>query len=136
MTRIPRCRLSATFSAICRHTLQVRNRLSPSFHSLVLRSMTRGVEATRNEATGWPDEVKRSSGSLTRFPTIVICVSPAAMGVLQSLVGLGGVTGVGLAVLGPQDLGPQHGLVEVELAVQFLDGRGLRGQVDDGVDAL
>jgi hypothetical protein len=33
MTRIPHCRLSATFSAAWRHTVQVRNRLSPSFHS-------------------------------------------------------------------------------------------------------
>ena len=39
-------------------------------------------------------------------------------------------------MLGPQDLGPQHALVEVELAVELLDGGGVRGQVDDGVDAF
>ena len=35
ITRIPRVSDSATFSAACRHTLQVRNSESPSFHSLV-----------------------------------------------------------------------------------------------------
>src|SRR5579871_5088621 len=39
-------------------------------------------------------------------------------------------------VVGPRDLGPQDGLVEVELTVQLLHGGGLGGQVDDGVDAL
>src|SRR6185437_11139067 len=41
-----------------------------------------------------------------------------------------------LAVLGPQDLGPQHALVEVELEVELLDGARVRGQIDDGVDAF
>src|ERR1700744_2424972 len=41
-----------------------------------------------------------------------------------------------LLVLWPQDLGPQHALVEVELAVELLDGARLRGQVDHGVDAF
>jgi len=54
MTRIPRCRLSATFSAACRQTLQLRKRLSPSFHSPVVLSRKRGVEATRKVATAWP----------------------------------------------------------------------------------
>ena len=75
MTRIPRCRLSATFSAAWRHTVHVRNRLSPSFHSPVELSLYRGVLATRNFATGWPAGVNRSSGSSTRFPTRVICAS-------------------------------------------------------------
>src|SRR5579859_4862016 len=39
-------------------------------------------------------------------------------------------------VVGPRDLGPQDGLVEVELTVQLLHGGGLGGQVDDRVDAL
>src|SRR4051812_18625225 len=42
----------------------------------------------------------------------------------------------GLVLVGPHDLGPQHGLVQAELTVQF----GHRGRVgldvDDGVDAL
>src|ERR1035441_1148808 len=59
--------------------LQVRNRLSPSFHSLVFLSRYRGVDATRNFATGCPAGVNRSSGSSTRFPAIVIWVSPAAI---------------------------------------------------------
>jgi len=54
MTRIPRCRLSATFSAAWRQTLQLRKRLSPSFHSPVVLSRKRGVEATRKVATAWP----------------------------------------------------------------------------------
>jgi hypothetical protein len=61
MTRIPRCNDSATFSAACRHTLQVRKRLSPSFHSPLAASRIRGVEATRKVATGCPDAVNRSS---------------------------------------------------------------------------
>src|SRR5215469_11812056 len=80
MTRMPRCRLSATFSAAWHQTLQDRKSDSPSFHSLVFRSMYRGVDATRNVATAWPVGVYRSSGSLTRLPMIVIVVSPAAIG--------------------------------------------------------
>jgi len=52
ITRIPRVSDSATFSAACRHTLQVRNKLSPSFHSPVELSRNLGVDATRNRATG------------------------------------------------------------------------------------
>src|SRR3984957_14677840 len=133
MTRMPRCSDSATFSAACRQTLHVRKRLSPSFHSLVVLSMTRGVDATRKVATGWPDAVNRSSGSGTRLPTTVIGVSPAAIVALQ----VDSRTNGGLsAVLGPQNLGPQHALVEVELAVELLDGVRLGVQVDDGVDAF
>src|SRR5690348_11363119 len=116
MTLMPRCRLSATFSAACRHTLQLRKRLSPSFHSPVALSRNRGVEATRKVATGCPAGVKRSSGSATRLPTTVIWVSPAAIGPLpvanEFLKGIS-------AVLGPHDLSAQHALVEVELPVQF-----------------
>src|SRR5215472_6618099 len=83
MTRIPRVSDSATFSAACRHTLHVRKRLSPSFHSPVVLSRNRGVDATRNFATGCPDGVNRSSGSSTRFPAIVIWVSPAAISLLS-----------------------------------------------------
>ena len=75
MTRIPRVRLSATFSAAWRHTVHVRNRLSPSFHSFVLLSRYRGVLATRNLATGWPAGVKRNSGSSVKLPTRVIWAS-------------------------------------------------------------
>src|SRR3954451_25258308 len=46
MTREPRGRDSATFSAACRQTLQRRNSASPSFHSCDWRSKVRGVEAT------------------------------------------------------------------------------------------
>lgn len=42
LTRTPRVRDSATFSAACRRTAQVRNGLSPSCHSLVCRSTVRG----------------------------------------------------------------------------------------------
>src|SRR4051794_23857287 len=38
--------------------------------------------------------------------------------------------------VGAQDLGPQDDLVEAELAVELLGGRGRRAEVDDGVDAL
>src|SRR6201986_3783700 len=134
MPRMPRCSDSATFSAACRHTFTVRRRLSPSFHSLVALSRNRGVDATRKVATGWPDGVNRSSGSATRLPTTVMGVSPAAMMALPVLAELMG--GLGLTVLGPQDLGPQHALVEVQLAVELLDGRRVRGQVGDSVDAF
>src|SRR3712207_2328464 len=143
MTRVPRVRDSATFSAACRHTLHVRKSPSPSFHSLVALSRNRGVEAIRNFATAAPLGVKRSSGSSTRLPTIVMTVSPAMVVLLQPLpaqradgvvrrrpravahgsAGKGscGRTGRrfgGSAVrrsaqLGPQDLRAQNGLVEV-----------------------
>ena len=61
----------------------VRKRLSPSFHSPVVLSRNRGVDATRNFATGCPDGVNRSSGSSTRLPAIVIWVSPAAICLLS-----------------------------------------------------
>ena len=80
----------------------------------------RGVDAIVNDATAAPDGVKRSSGSAVRLPTTVMRVSPAIVP----------------TALGAQDLGPQHRLVEVELAVQLLDGGGLGLQIDDGVDAL
>ena len=86
MTRMPRCSDSAAFSAACRHTEQLRNSASPSFHSLVCRSNVRGVDATVKLATAAPDGVKRSSGSAVRLPTTVIGVSPAMSG-LQSRVG-------------------------------------------------
>src|SRR3954452_20620205 len=38
--------------------------------------------------------------------------------------------------VGAQDLGPQDDLVEAELAVGLLGGRGRRVEVDEGVDAL
>src|SRR3954447_16619880 len=102
---MPRCNDSATFSAACRQIEQRRNSASPSFHSLVLRSNWRGVDAIVKDATAAPDGVKRSSGSAVRLPTTVMTVSPAMV----------------LPHLRPQDLGPQHRLVEVELAVQLLD---------------
>src|SRR5215207_6546584 len=80
----------------------------------------------RNLATAAPLGVNRSSGSSTRLPTRVMTVSPAAMfgWLLRS------------ALVGADDLGAQHGLVEVQLPVELLDGRGLGLQVDDRVDAL
>ncbi len=74
---MPFCSDSATFSAACRQTAQLRNIASPSRHSLVLRSNVRGVEATVKFATAAPDGVKRSSGSAVRLPTRVMVVSPA-----------------------------------------------------------
>ena len=43
---MPLVRDSATFSAASRHTDARRNRVSPSFHSLLWRSNARGVDAT------------------------------------------------------------------------------------------
>jgi hypothetical protein len=48
ITRIPRISDSVAFSAACRHTLQVRNKLSPSVHSPVRVSRNLGVDAARN----------------------------------------------------------------------------------------
>ena len=79
MTRMPFWSDSATFSAACRQTLQVRNRPSPSSHWLVCELKRRGVDAIRKFATAAPDGVNRSSGSATMFPTTVIGVSPCAM---------------------------------------------------------
>src|SRR3954452_3732180 len=152
--RSPFCSDSATFSAACRHTEQDRNSASPSFHSLDCLSKVRGVEAMRKLATAAPEGVKRSSGSSTRLPTTVIWVSPAMSGLLVRFDRLGhrgphrgpivagdtdkcqrGSTG-GSVGRGPHHLGAQHRLVETELAVELLDGVRVRGQVDDGVDAL
>ncbi len=78
-TRVPRCSDSATFSAASRQIEQRMKTVSPSFHSLVLRSNVRGVEATVKLATAAPDGVNRSSGSPVRLPTNVSGVSPAML---------------------------------------------------------
>src|SRR5664279_4364973 len=91
MTRAPLVRVSATFSAGCRHGVQRRNKASPSFHSPLARSKILGVEATVNPA--W---VKRSSGSAVRFPTRVMAVSPDMM----CSFGLGDSVSLGDDVLG------------------------------------
>src|SRR3954468_16517556 len=131
MTRMPRWRLSATFSAACRQTLQVRKRLSPSFHSPDCWSRKRGVEATRNVATACPLGVKRSSGSATRLPTIVIWVSPAAMRLSgYRSCACRGLTGRRSVGLGADDLGAQDGLLQVQLPVELFDRRGRGRQVD------
>ena len=86
MTRVPRPRDSATFSAASRQTEQRMNRVSPSFHSLLWRSNARGVDATVKFATAAPDGVNRSSGSPVMLPMTVMTVSPA-MGVLLARLG-------------------------------------------------
>src|SRR5215470_6231989 len=133
---MPRCRLSATFSAAWRQTLQVRNRLSPSFHSPLALSRNRGVEATRNLATAWPVGVYRSSGSSTRLPARVIWVSPAAIEYSWSFRWCFGSRAYGSVAFRAQDLGPQDRLVQAELAVEFPDGVRLGHHVNDGVNAL
>src|SRR5262245_28733751 len=107
----------------------------------------RGVDATVKFATAAPDGVKRSSGSAVRFPTTVMVVSPATSSSWiwrcarsQSQASLrkhyDEHTPFRLVLVGPQHLGPQHRLVQVELTVEFGHGRGLRLHIDDVVDAL
>ncbi len=62
------------------------NSVSPSFHSLLLRSNVRGVEATVKFATAAPEGVKRNSGSPVRLPMMVMVVSLAMAGLLESVV--------------------------------------------------
>src|SRR5204863_7175753 len=103
-----------------------------------------------------PEGVKRSSGSAVGLPTTVITVSPAIALRTPSLASVrlrsrGSGGGLGPAVLGggtrgasllagldnpAQNLGPQHRLVEVQLAVQLLDGSGLAVDVQHHVDAF
>src|SRR3982751_6860166 len=108
MTRVPRCSDSATFSAAWRHTLQRRNSVSLSFHSLDCRSNVRGVEATVKLATAAPPGVKRSSGSSVTLPTTVMTVSPAMVALLLLLVRA-------------HDLGAQNGFIESQLTVELRD---------------
>src|ERR1700761_1144474 len=118
----------------------------------------RGVDATVKLATAAPDGVNRSSGSAVRFPTTVMVVSPATSSSSavssalrasahrrrcsrsQSQASLrkhpDGHTPFRLVLVGPQNLGPQNGLVQVELTVQLVDGRRFGLHVDDGVDAF
>src|SRR6476469_2249020 len=121
MTRIPFCNDSATFSAACRQTAQLRNIASPSFHSPLWRSKVRGVEATVKLATAAPDGVNRSSGSAVRFPTTVMIVSPAMSA---------------LPRIPPQHLGAQDGLAERELPVELGHSGGATGHVDYRIDSL
>src|SRR5689334_8977962 len=128
---MPRCRVSATFSAACRQTLQVRKSASPSFQSPAWRSKNRGVDAMRKDATAWPLGVKRRFGSSTRFPTIVITVSPA-----MGLAPAGVRAEPGSVDLGADDLGTEDRLAQVELPVELLDRGRLSRQVDHRVDAF
>src|SRR5665648_572782 len=59
------------------------------------------------------------------LPMIVMTVSPAISSPQDSESGAGA-----------QELGPQDGLVQAELTVQFLCRGRLRAEGDDGVDAL
>src|SRR5699024_12254298 len=87
---MPFWRDSATFSAACRQTLQVRNNASPSTHWLDCESNRRGVAAMRKLETAAPDGVNRSSGSATVFPTTVMGVSLCAMRLSSAGVQWGG----------------------------------------------
>ena len=93
-----------------------------------------------NEATAAPDGVNRSSGSAVRLPTTVMTVSPAIRrdffaSAFLACLGLG-LLGLGLLRDRPQHLGPQHRLVQVQLAVELDHRGGLGAEVDDGVDAF
>src|SRR6476469_2461689 len=96
MTRDPRVRVSATFSAGCRQSEQRRNRASPSFHSPVFLSNERGVLATVKFATAAPVVVNLISGSAVRLPMTVMVVSPAM--VVGVLSGCGAGVGVWVPV--------------------------------------
>src|SRR6185312_11492480 len=103
----------------------------------------RGVDATVKFATAAPDGVKRSSGSAVRFPTTVIVVSPATRpswccrGACRARAYAAALTlGSHSVLVGPQHLGPKHGLVQVQLAVELRHRRRLGLHIDDGVDAL
>src|SRR5690242_365099 len=100
-------------------------RVSPSFHSFDWRSNVRGVLATVKFATAAPDGVNRSSGSFVRLPMMVMTVSPA----MWSLPSSGVREDQWALVVSSTDeqrpcprsvsfrtdeLGAQHGLVEVE----------------------
>src|SRR5690349_12230615 len=125
--------------------LQRGKSASPSFHSPVCRSNVRGVDATVKFATAAPDGVNRSSGSAVRFPTTVMVVSPATRSswAVGSLCWARAYAShptsaacIGLVLVGPHHLGPQHGLVQVELTVQLGHRGGLGLDIDDGIDAL
>jgi hypothetical protein len=75
MTRSPLERESARCSAWLCQTLTLRKEVSPSRHSP--SCWIRWVTATRRLATAMPLLVKRSSGSSTRLPTMVVWLSAA-----------------------------------------------------------
>src|SRR5215207_5231452 len=75
MTRSPLARESARCSAWPRHTLTLKNEVSPSRHSP--SCWMRWVTATRRLVTGVPLLVNRSSGVSTRLPAMVVWLSAA-----------------------------------------------------------
>ena len=75
ITRSPLARESARFSAWPRQTLTLKKLVSPSRHWP--SCWTRWVTATRRLVTAIPLLVKRTSGSSTRLPTIVVWLSAA-----------------------------------------------------------
>src|SRR5512133_3934107 len=75
MTRSPLDRDSARCSAWSRHTLTLKNEVSPSRHSP--SCWMRWVTATRRLVTGVPVLVNRNSGVSTRLPAMVVWLSAA-----------------------------------------------------------
>ncbi len=75
MTRAPRVRVSATFSAACRHGAGEEQAVAVLPLPVAL-SLYRGVLAMRNLATGWPDGVNR--GLPARSAAVLIARTFAA----------------------------------------------------------
>src|SRR6202044_4292196 len=74
ITRAPRLRLSAAFSAISRQQTTSKNEVASS-HSWVWRFCHRRLTANPKVTLAWPVLVKRSSGSRVTFPTSVTLLS-------------------------------------------------------------
>src|SRR6056297_528036 len=146
MTRSPFFRDSAPFSARSRQQLTLRNVVSSCW--LPARSVNRRLEATRNEATGAPDCVKRRSGSSVRFPMKVMKLDSNAM-VQAFLVvdvartGRRGRTGsrdgdLGRADpdLGTDGLEARDVVGDLELSLEFTDRLCGRLEVEDAVETV
>ena len=117
MTRVPLVSDSATFSAASRQIEQreeQRVAVLPLVRLPVERARRGRDGEVRDGSTGG---VKRSSGSSVRLPTTVMTVSPAMASSSFAIVEVRRV----LTGQRGGDLGPQDGLVEVELAVELLD---------------
>src|ERR1019366_6737162 len=135
MTREPRLRLSAAFSAISRQQTTSKNEVASS-HSCVWRFCHRRLTANPKLAVAWPVLVKRSSGSRVMFPTSVTTF-PLAISALPTGGGGGrGGPAAGDLVRQADHLVAQDFISQDEHPLHVGDGRGLCGQFDDHVVAL
>src|SRR6516162_6769675 len=143
MTRVPRVRDWAVFSASWPHETTSKNDVASS-HSWVWRFCQRRLTATPKVAVAWPLGVNRSSGSRVRLPTMLMWF-PLDMVLRSVCLCLRHFSAAdrdrarwasGSLVWQPDDLVTDYLVCEVQHPVEVGHGGRLSRGVDEDVIAL